>query len=281
MVGDRRRRTVAAGWVVALLLLVTGCATGPAARIADQVPAPGATLTGVLDGQRVRLDMATSQHTVGLAVWFHGQRGDVDSYMGSGWLDSIRSQGWAVASSDLHGASWGDPEAVQDARELVRWATEHAHADVGLLVAGSMGGLASLNALIDGAVSSPCWFGTEAVVDVTSVSAVPESTAEIQRVYGGPPPELEPGHPARPAAALDEVLRGLVPCRHLGAAIGQHRPDGGGAPGAWSGRGHRGRRRPARRPVALPDRGSRRLRGELPRALRAPRRAAQRRTASR
>ncbi|WP_369138930.1 alpha/beta hydrolase family protein [Modestobacter versicolor] len=190
-----------------MLLTLAGC-TGGAAGTAGRGVVPERTVTDVLAGQRVRLDPPTSGRTVGVALWFHGQTGDVDSYMGSAWLDAIRARGWAVASSDLHGNAWGSPAAVRDARELARWAARQARAEVRLLVAGSMGGATSLNALLDGAVSAPCWYGTEVVVDLGAVSAVPGATAELLDVYGGPPPARS--NPARRLAGLPASMRWFV-----------------------------------------------------------------------
>jgi hypothetical protein len=197
-------------WLAALcsLLLLAGCAAGaagaagandgrtdvgqttaPASPTPPSVPfVVGATVNGTLGGQRVRLDFPLTQELVGVAVYFHGAGAGADSKMGEPWLNAIRAMGWAVASGDLHGDAWGSPAAVADSEALVSWSEARTGADVKLLIGASMGGVASLNALLDGAVEAPCWFGPQPVVDLNAVGVVPNADGQIALLYGGPPP---------------------------------------------------------------------------------------------
>ena len=160
----------------------------------------GTTVTGSLDGQRVRLDFPFTVRMVGLAVYFHGAGGGVDSKMGEAWLNSIRDRGWAVASGDLHGDAWGSPAAVADAVALAGWAQDRTGRRPQLLIGASMGGAASLNAILDRVLTPRCWFGPQPVVNLAAVSEVPNGDAEIAQVYGGPPPAS-----SNPAARLDRL----------------------------------------------------------------------------
>lgn len=118
-----------------------------------------------------------------VAVWFHGQGGTADTRMNEDWLNSLRSRGWAVASSDFHGNAWGTPATVRDTENLTAWARETAGAEVRLFVAGSMGGLASLNALTHGQTVA-CWYGTMPVVDHGAVRNVPKAQEQIRAAWG-------------------------------------------------------------------------------------------------
>jgi hypothetical protein len=194
-------------WLATLCgLLLAGCSGGaPAARTTatSRAPVPfvvGATVTGELGGQRVRLDEPLTRRLAGVAVYFHGRGGSVNSKMGEPWLNSIRVKGWAVASGDLHGDAWGDPAAVRDATALVSWAEATTGGEARLLIGVSMGGSVSLNALLDGAVEARCWFGSEPVVDLDAVRAVPHADAEIAALYGGRPPAS-----SNPADRLDQL----------------------------------------------------------------------------
>lgn len=158
------------------------------------------TMTAEIDGQGVRLDMPREGAAHAVALWFHGQGGDENQRMNEPWLNTLRENGWAVAAGELGRSSWGSPESVEGASELAEWASEEAGAPVRLVVAGSMGAAVSLNAMREGLLESPCWYGTMPVVDLDSVSNVPEAAEQMADVYGGPPPDE-----SNPAAHLDEL----------------------------------------------------------------------------
>lgn len=136
----------------------------------------------VINGQNVRLDLPTSGTVEGLALWFPGQGSNVDDRMDESWLNSIRAQGWAIASSDYHGNAWGNASAVQDAKDLIAWAQVQSGRPAGLFVSASMGSTTSLNALREG-VAPFCWYGTHPVVDLGTVNALPNSAVQIASAY--------------------------------------------------------------------------------------------------
>lgn len=176
-------------WALAAgVLLLAGCGVPANADGRD-------TFTDSIDGQDVRIDLPVTQ-PVGVALWFHGRGGDSDTRMNEAWLNALRGQGWAVASSDFHGDAWGDPDTVADAAKLADWASEEAGAEVRLIVAGSMGGLASLNALAAGVVSARCWYGVMPVVDLAAADTVPDAADEVDEA-------LEVA--VNPADRLDEL----------------------------------------------------------------------------
>jgi hypothetical protein len=161
---------------------------------------PGTTVTDSLAGQGVRLDFPLTGGMVGLAIYFHGAGAQVDSKMGEAWLNGIRARGWAVASGDLHGDAWGSPPAVADAVALAAWARARTGLRAKLLIGASMGGVASLNAILDRALQPTCWFGPQPVVDLNAVSLVPNADAQIAQLYGGRPPAS-----SNPADRLDQL----------------------------------------------------------------------------
>lgn len=138
------------------------------------------TTTGKLAGQNVRLDLPTSGPAKATAIYFHGQGGNVNDHMNESWLNRLRDDGWAVASSDFHMAAWGSSKVVEDARALTKWAEKESGADVTLLIGASMGGLGSLNSMISGDMVPKCWYGTMPVVDIEAArETVPGAAGQM------------------------------------------------------------------------------------------------------
>ena len=167
--------------------------------------ADGARTSGaVLNGQNVRIDLPTGAAAVGVALWFPEQEGTADTRMNESWLNAIRADGWAVASSDYHGNSWGNASAVQDTRDLIAWAQEQSGQPVRMFVAASMGATTSLNTLIGGA-SPSCWYGAGPVVDLNTIGALQGSANEIAAAYSGA--SSAAGNPAGRLAALPPTTK--------------------------------------------------------------------------
>jgi hypothetical protein len=162
--------------IAILLMLLTGCSG------AAEADSP-LTMRSVLDSQKVRLDMPFEAEPLGTAVWFHGQGGDADFRMDEDWLNTLRENGWAVASGDMRINGWGNAASVSDAAALVDWAEGEAGAEATLYVAGSMGALTSLH-LMAGGVAPQCWYGIMPVIDLDSVEAVPNSAEQIAEAWG-------------------------------------------------------------------------------------------------
>lgn len=167
----------------AAILVLAGCSSA-AAKNTDA----DFTRTAVLDGQHVRVDLPPGK-AKGLAIWFHGQGGTADTRMNEAWLNVLRVQGWAVASSDFHGNAWGNQAAVTDTTALLDWASQQAdNPGKRMFVAGSMGGVNSLAYLTAGNPAPACWYGTMPVVDVATVGNVPDSAPQIKAAYNGTAP---------------------------------------------------------------------------------------------
>jgi len=142
------------------------------------------TVRTEIEGQRLRLDLPTSGDVEHVAIWFHGQGADENARMNEPWLNALRADGWAVASSQFHTSSWGSGASVDDTISLTEWMRTETGVTPTLWIAGSMGGAVSLNTMIHTDVEPECWYGTMPVVDLDSVSEVPGATDEITAVWG-------------------------------------------------------------------------------------------------
>lgn len=171
--------------VVALIVMLAVSVifgTSPTGVTHDDDPVP---IRAELDGEPVRIDLPIQKPLRGVAIWFHGQGGDEDTRMGGEWLNALRRDGWAVASSRFHGSSWGSPASVSDTKNLVNWISALTGMEPSLWVAGSMGGAISLNTMIQAGLTPRCWYGTKPVVDLTSVANVPDAITQLGSVWGG------------------------------------------------------------------------------------------------
>ncbi len=144
------------------------------------------TVRSTLAGQSVRLSLPGPEPK-GVVVWFHGQGGNVNDRVDGPWLDALRRNGWAVASSEFHSQSWGNAASTKDTRLLVEWAEKQAGAKVRLWVSGSMGASIALNALTHGVRAPACWYGVKPALDLTRMEKVPGGPGYIRRAYGGGP----------------------------------------------------------------------------------------------
>ena len=170
--------------VCALLVALLSCA--PSGERA------GTTVRSELAGESVRLTLPTGDPK-GLVVWFHGQGGNVNDRIDGPFLSALRRDGWAIASSNFHAQSWGNPASTQDAQLLLEWAEEHTGMRPSLWVSGSMGGAVSLNAMLHGVPPPPCWYGVKPAIALTRMQAVPGAPGFIRTAFGGPvPPERDP-----------------------------------------------------------------------------------------
>lgn len=144
------------------------------------------TIRSTLAGQSVRLSMP-SPEPKGLVIWFHGQGGNVNDRVDGPWLDALRRDGWAVASSEFHSQSWGNPASTKDTRLLVKWAEKQAGVPARVWVSGSMGASIALNAMTHGVKAPTCWYGVKPALDLTRMQDVPGGPGYIRKAYGGGP----------------------------------------------------------------------------------------------
>ena len=170
--------------VCALLLALLSCApTG------ERV---GMTVRSELAGESVRLTLPTGD-AKGVVVWFHGQGGNVNDKIDGPFLSALRRDGWAIASSNFHAQSWGNPASTKDTALLLRWTEKHTGMLPSLWVSGSMGGAVSLNAMLHGVPAPPCWYGVKPAIALTRMQEVPGGPGFIRTAFDGPvPPERNP-----------------------------------------------------------------------------------------
>lgn len=166
--------------LAAVLVLLTTGASGER---------PKETVRSTLAGQSVRLSLPGGDvEPKGLVVWFHGQGGNVNDRVDGPWLDALRRDGWAIASSQFHRQSWGNAASTRDTALLLDWAREQTGAEVRVWVAGSMGASIALNAMIHGVEPPPCWYGVKPAIALTEMDEVPGGPGYIKRAYGGAVP---------------------------------------------------------------------------------------------
>jgi hypothetical protein len=168
-------------FAAAVVVATSGCSA------AHSNTDPDFTIRETVNGQAMRVDLAPGEPK-GLAIWFHGQGGTADTRMNEDWLNTLRINGWAVASSDFHGNAWGNEDAVADVAALTKWAADKTGRAATLYIAGSMGGLTSLNSMTHGGNAPKCWYGTMPVVDQTTVTHVPDASQQIIAAYGASVP---------------------------------------------------------------------------------------------
>lgn len=159
-----------------------------------ETPAPDAeqSLAATADGQELRLDVPAA--AVGLAVLFPAAGGSAESTLAGPVASGLRASGWAVASSDFHGNSWGSPVSTDDTVALIEWAQSSSGLVPTLFVAEGMGASTSIAAMSRTARSVPCWYGAGPLVDLASAAASsPTVSTEISTAWGGvPTPEDNP-----------------------------------------------------------------------------------------
>ncbi|MCS5716763.1 hypothetical protein N1027_01285 [Herbiconiux sp. CPCC 205763] len=167
------------------------------------VDEPG-QIRGNLDGQSILVRWNPDVPTVGVALWSHGQGGNETALETSTWFDVIMENGWMVASSDMGGNNWGNDVGVQSLVDLSQFARTRAGTDNQMLVAASMGGVATLNALRFGALPGECWYGAKPAVDLAAVAlTAPNALAQVRNAYAGTMPPLwnpASGDPLLPVA---------------------------------------------------------------------------------
>ncbi|WP_139981405.1 alpha/beta hydrolase family protein [Nocardioides litoris] len=210
-------RVAVLGLLTAALVLVTTGASGERA---------GGTIRGELDGQEVRVSLPTGDaEPRGLAIYFHGQGGDVNDRVDGAWLGSLLRSGWAVASSQFHDESWGNEASTLDTIALTEWAEEKAGVPASLWVSGSMGGAVSLNAMLHGAEPPKCWYGVKPAISLTKMDRVKGARAFIAEAYGGPVPSDR--NPVRNIDDLPDDIRYRVVASPEDELVGLR--DNGGA----------------------------------------------------
>ncbi|MBF4161632.1 alpha/beta hydrolase family protein [Nocardioides acrostichi] len=170
---------VAAAAVLAMLLVfVTTGASGEH---------PAEKVETTLGDQKARVNLPPTNRPKGVAIFFHGQGGNVNDKMEGPWLDALRRDGWVVASSMFHREAWGNPASTDDTNRLWDWATRQGGAPVKLYIGTSMGGSTSLDAMVYGKHHPECYYGVKVAVDMSTMGNVPGANGYIRKAYGGQP----------------------------------------------------------------------------------------------
>jgi hypothetical protein len=195
--------------VVIAVLVVVAIAFGLAAVAQGQVvpapslsaPTPGATpsptapekgaaglQSSELDGQQVWLSIPDVD-PVGLAVLFPGAEEQASALLRTATAEALGAAGWAVATGEFHGASWGSPASSADVAALRAWADDQVGALPALYVSFEMGGSTSLASMLRSPkVPVACWYGAGTVTDLATVgTAVPAVGSQIVSAWGGAP----------------------------------------------------------------------------------------------
>lgn len=145
---------------------------------------------GAQDATFTIADDFDPEQPVPVAVWFHGQGGDATSRIDDPTLAALRAAGFSVLTGDMHGSNWGNQAAVDDLSNMLAWVAARFTVGPVLLFAGSMGGLASLNALHRGALDAydvRGWYGTMPatnLADAYTDGAAYNFPTEIEAAYG-------------------------------------------------------------------------------------------------
>lgn len=193
-------RVVLVALVAGLLVAATSAASGEKA---------GRVVRGELNGQQVRITLPTGDaEPRGVALYFHGQGGNVNDRVDGSWIGALLRSGWAVASSSFHGESWGNEASTEDVQLLTDWAEEQTGVEVSMWVTGSMGGAVSLNAMLHGVEPPACWYGVKPAIALTEMDRVKGARRYISLAFGGPVPDDR--NPVRNLAELPEIRYRVV-----------------------------------------------------------------------
>lgn len=150
------------------------------------VPEGATTVVAAVDGQNLAL-VIPGTPAVGLAVFLHDEGADATAAAQTEWIAPLVAAGWAVASGDLHGDSWGSPAATSDLLDLVKWSGVETGLTPSLFVSDGMGALVSLNSMTRGAVAPACWYGVESITDLASLSGDGATARLVAGAYRGRP----------------------------------------------------------------------------------------------
>lgn len=124
------------------------------------IDAPGRQVNGVApidvtdaNGQQCRLWLPPGNGPIKLAIWSHPytQNEQIASgYTSYPWVHALVQEGWGVIATRQHGDSWGNDNAVADIAAAHTLAGTYRTVTDTILIAGSMGGLASALAVARG-----------------------------------------------------------------------------------------------------------------------------------
>lgn len=127
-------------------------------------------ITASAGDQVYRLDLPESTPR-GLVVMFPDAGADPAILLTGDAALALQDAGWAVATSDFHGASWGSPQSSQDVMGLLEWASGYVDPTPLMLVSEGMGATTSLLAMSRStSVGVTCWFTVDPRTDLMSLA---------------------------------------------------------------------------------------------------------------
>jgi hypothetical protein len=185
----------------------------PSAAPTDEPAASGGqSLTDVVDGQTVRLELPQAE-PVGIAVLFPGLAEDPSAALTTPWAQGLADAGWALATSDFHGASWGSPSSSADLQALLTWTSTQTDAGALLFVSNGMGATTSITAMARQPASPvACWYSAAPIVDLVSLAETdPTVQDQIRQAWGRLPGTDEAPLAVVETLPTDTAYRVLAP----------------------------------------------------------------------
>lgn len=162
----------------------------PVVRTGVEDVGPSAQWTPDSAGQNIHIALPKgydSRTPVPLVLACHGNNEDELFPLGlaNPVYVSLLGAGYAVASSYQHGNNWGSQASVDDLARLYRYVRDRYAIGPVLLLAQSMGGLSSLNAIAKGAIPGLAGFaGIYPVTNLATMYAAGTYAGTIRTAYG-------------------------------------------------------------------------------------------------
>lgn len=168
MTATRARRVLAA---LVILCGLVACSEPPESGF-DEIEVNGAGSLGIsVPGVAV----------TGIVVYFHGMDQKPDVITGNPnhktLFDPLLQSGYAVVAADAGGSAFGNPESLQDYRELIAAARSRYGVEPMLFVAESMGALAALAMLTEDTARQ-----VKGMVGITPLMGLPPDIRSVNYV---------------------------------------------------------------------------------------------------
>jgi len=133
-------------------------------------PAASPPITATAGDQTYRLDLPDSKPR-GLVVLFPDAGADAAALLGGDRAVALLTAGWAVATTEFHGASWGSPQSSQDVQGLLEWASGYVEPAPLVFSSEGMGATTSLMAMSrSSSVEVTCWLAVEPRTDLKTLA---------------------------------------------------------------------------------------------------------------
>lgn len=147
--------------------------------------------SGTLGGQPYRVYVPDSGANGKLVLMFHGAGGDETFPEEANWstlTTMLLNEGYIVAASDAAGNSWGNDASIAANNALWSYVVSTYSTTATVMLAGSMGGIVSLNTYENGTINDVThWAGLYPAVDLADVYAnQPALASQIDSAYNIP-----------------------------------------------------------------------------------------------